>query len=208
MAVRNIIILVAVTIIILLLIDKCSGGNVLRCNSGRDTILHKIDTVVKESKDSIVYVPVPYRIDSIVYVKGKPYPVHDTLEIFEPVPTDTAAILARYNQKVYYSDTHRLSRGWVAIQDTVWRNRISGRKVVAAGTDTTIREILVVSQPVGNLLYLGFSASSGPSDLFHGVGADLSFKAKNDKIYGLGVRWEGGSRFFGEAQFKFPIKLK
>jgi hypothetical protein len=202
-------IFVLLGILLLLLIRGCGkdGGSFFSCNK-RDTISVKVDTFVKYLKGDTVYVP---KVDSISYpeYKDRWYTIHDTLETFEAVikPADTALILRDYYATRFYSDTQNLVRGSVIISDSVNRNRITSRRLQSFGTDTTIRETITINQPKRLMLFFGVSASGNRRDIISGVGGDLSLKGKNDRIYGVGVRYLRDGTLYYEAAIRFPIRL-
>jgi len=199
--------------VVFLLLRSCGGpgGSYFSCNGKRDTISHKIDTTINRDSTDTVYVPTPVYIRDTIAGKPKPYAVHDTLETFEyevkVEPVDTAAILKQYYQYAIYSDTQKIKRGTIIINDTVTQNRIARRGLKTFISDTTIKETVVLSQPKKMILYLGFSAIGSRKDPFHMAGADLSLKGKNDRQYSIGANIQNDGTLFYEAGIRFPIRL-
>lgn len=170
------------------------------------------DTTIR--KDSIVirYKPVPYKVthDSIIYIKGKPVyiSVHDTIPEIIIEPADTAAILARYYQKVFYDTTWNFKRGTVRLIDTVTRNRITGREVQVRVTDTTIKETTVLHPPKKMILYFGIDYLGYQKTPFFAAGVDLALKLPNDKLFEAGVLIDKDGKLIYQAGVKWPIRLR
>lgn len=160
---------------------SCGINSVLRSAGSDTTVSH--DTVI------IKYQPVPYMItrDSLIYVNGKPVVVqiHDTthLEIVRIDPVDTAAIVARCNQTAYYRDTRDTGRAKITIIDTVTQNRITGRQVQVAFTDTVINNTTVLRPPKPIVLSFVISNTGNLSSPLYAQGVGLSLRLPSDREY-------------------------
>lgn len=194
--------LVILIAIILIRSCDCNGGEGTRTP---DTISVVRDTTFVYEVTDTQYVPTPIYISKPVYV---PQYKTDTLEISEVLPADTAAILARYYQKVYYSDTQNTKYGKVLIQDTVTQNRITSRRFLSELNIPVVKETITLSQPKRTVLYLGFSGMGNPEQPFYSVGADFTLQGKNRKMYGIGVQLTRDNQIFYSFQYKLPIVLK
>ena len=102
--------------------------------------------------------------DSLIYRKGKDIRkdtiIYDTISVSTPV--DTMAILKEYFAKNIYKDTINIQDGTIAITDTISKNAIFGRSVIASITHKIIkevREIRIPYQPKGEL-YIGGNATT------------------------------------------------
>jgi len=181
-----------------------------RCNGIKSVVkINHIDTTIYKDSLIVRYKPIPYRVDSFVFVKGKPFIKHDsvlqTVEGLATQPlTDTGTILSRCNQVVYYSDSAAQWR----IRDTLFQNRIVGREVKVICFDTSITKITTIYPPKKAILYLGFNAIGNPNNLLYGVGTDLSLKFSNDKIYGAGIKLLSGNQLYYEGKVMFPLRIK
>jgi len=176
------------------------------CQCGINSVdkVNHIDTTI--TKDSFVYryKPVPYRVDSFIYVKGEAFADDTTQGETIIYPVDTNAIVARFNQVAYYNDSAEYWR----IKDTLFQNRIVGREVKVICPDTTITKITTIYPPKKAILYLGFNAMGNPNNLLYGVGTDLSLKFSNDKIYGAGIKLLSGNQLYYEGKVMFPLRIK
>jgi hypothetical protein len=76
--------------------------------------------------------PSKVRVDSFTTIEH--------VVVYVPMNVDTAAILADYFSKIYYSDTTKTKYGNVIIKDTVTQNRIAARQVI---TDFKIPEVTI-----------------------------------------------------------------
>lgn len=183
------------------------------CTPHRDTASVKIDTTINNGKDSVIRVPVPYKVDSLIYVPGKPKKVYlpgDTITetSYEyALPTDTAQIISNYFSTSYYNDTVRFKRGWVAITDTISMNAIQGRKIVSSISDTTIKETVVLTQPKKRIVYFTLSAMGNKNDPVYAIGGGLAIKSRNDKMYGLEWKQARNNIWYVEGRIGIPIRL-
>jgi hypothetical protein len=184
----------------LFLFGRSCGVKSVTKHTGIDTVIYRDTTIIR-------YQPTPYKVIEQVYVQGKPYPVivkEPPYVMIEPV--DTAAILADYNRTRLYDTTIALKRGTARIADTVTRNRITGRSLVLTGTDTTIRETVILRPPRRLVGYIDLTGMAGRHDV--GMGAGFSLKLPSDRSYGVGVQylWNGKVMYYGRASI--PIRLK
>lgn len=204
--IRSLIFWAAVIVAIILLLDKCRGsifGGIF--GSKTDTLSVKVDTVWVIERGDTMYIPVPQKITNTIY---KPLYKTDTLEITEVLPTDTAAILARFYQKVFYSDTQSIADyGKLIISDTVYRNRIVSRRLQTdfriPNTNTT-----VTVEKKRNVVYMGANLVGTPTNPIYAVGGDLSLKTKDDKIYSVGAFSTKSGAIYYQAGFRAPIRLR
>jgi hypothetical protein len=93
---------------------------------------------------------------------------------------DTAAILADYYAKVFYSDTVKSKYGHIVIQDSVTQNRIASRQV---STDFKLPEKV---EKKGQM-YFGLTGGYNIADHKVMFGPSLLYKTKNDAIYEAGL---------------------
>jgi hypothetical protein len=157
------------------------GGRTIRIDGKKYEVLkHTIDTVEVEKV-------------KVVTKKGEDI-VHevidvDTLVLKELVNVDSAAILRDYLAKVIYKDTLRLDDGlgFIALTDTITKNRILGRTFDARVKQREIKETMIVKEPARNQLYYGVNAGFNKEDYVSAVGAGLILKTKKDKIYNLNI---------------------
>jgi hypothetical protein len=157
------------------------GGRTIRIDGKKYEVLkHTIDTIEVEKV-------------KVVTKKGEDI-VHevidvDTLVLKELVNVDSAAILRDYLAKVIYKDTLRLDDGlgFIALTDTITKNRILGRTFDARVKQREIKETMIVKEPARNQLYYGVNAGFNKEDYVSAVGAGLILKTKKDKIYNLNI---------------------
>lgn len=193
-------------LVVLLLLKNCT--NTLFngfFGSKTDTISTKVDTVWVIERGDTMYVPIPQKVTNTIYT---PLYKTDTLEITEVLPADTAAILNRFYQKVFYSDTQSITDyGKIIIQDTVYRNRITARRLQTdfriPNTNTTI-----TIEKKRNVVYMGANVVGTPLAPLYAIGGDLSIKAKDDRIYSVGAFTTKNGTIYYQAGFKAPIRLR
>ena len=164
-------------ILIILYQEGCFGkkkaGDTLRIN-GKDyeVIKHEIDTFYETKTETR-------------YRKGQDI-VHE-VEVVKEIPAnvDTASILKDYYARIFYSDTFRLkdTLGYIAVNDTISKNRIAGRKFNSSINVPTIKETLYLKE-LNNNFFIGpsFQLGSSPS-----IGGDVHLKTKKDVLFGAGL---------------------
>lgn len=197
---------IAAVIIAMFFLGRCNGIQSVIKRTGSDTTVRK-DSI------QLAYVPVPVLVkyDSLLYKdKLVKVQVYDTLwgtpeVVIEPV--DSAEILKDYYAARIYSDTQRLKRGQVIINDTVSRNRITGRGLNVTGADTVIKNTVVFYPPKKAVGYFTLSGMGNAKTPGAGIGAGFGLKLPNDRIYQVEYKLMTGNRPALEARIFFPIRL-
>jgi len=157
------------------------GGRTIRIDGKKYEVLkHTIDTVEVEKIKTVTKKGEDI-IHEVIDV--------DTLVLRELVNVDTAALLKDYLAKVIYKDTLKLDDGlgFVAVTDTIHKNRINGRTFTANVKERIIKEEMIVKEPARNQLYYGLNAGFNKEDYVSAIGAGLILKTKKDKIYQIGL---------------------
>jgi hypothetical protein len=157
------------------------GGRTIRIDGKKYEVLkHTIDTVEVEKIKTVTKKGEDI-IHEVIDV--------DTLVLRELVNVDTAALLKDYLAKVIYKDTLKLDDGlgFVAVTDTIHKNRINGRTFTANVKERIIKEEMIVKEPARNQLYYGLNAGFNREDYVSAIGAGVILKTKKDKIYQLGL---------------------
>ncbi len=165
---RNILIVILVGIIFFLARHN-------NAPAGKPIIKTTIDTI---KKDSLI----------TKWKKGTDF-YHDTT-IFDTIPvlqpTDTLAILKDFFAKNVFRDTLTIPEGYVAIIDTISKNKILGRQYNAKITQITIRETKEITYPEKKRagVYIGLlGIQSGLNE--YGAGAGIIYKTPNKGIFQL-----------------------
>ena len=157
------------------------GGRTIRIDGKKYEVLkHTIDTIEVE-KVKVVTKRGEDIVHEVIDV--------DTLVLKELVNVDSAAILRDYLAKVVYKDTLKLDDGlgFIALTDTITKNRILGRTFDARVKQREIKETMIVKEPARNQVYYGLNAGFNKEDYVSAIGAGVILKTKKDKIYQLGV---------------------
>ena len=146
--------------------------------------------------DGKPYEVIKHEIDTIDIVKTKVVTkkgediYHDTT-IYVPIPmsVDTLEVIKQYFAKNVYKDTLQLpdSLGFVAIQDTISKNKVEARKYTANVKQRTIKETLIVKELPKNHIYYGLNLSLDKPDFVHSIGGSLMLQTKTNKIYTIGL---------------------
>lgn len=150
----------------------------------------------------------------VKYVKGNDI-YHETIvekekRIEVPVYTkgDTVRIVQSYNQKVLYKDKLVLDNdlGMIELTDTLYQNKILGRKWNAMIKERTITDTKIVKELPKNQVYVGVTGIVGNSSVL--IGPQLTLKTKKDNLYGANLLIDGnGNKYFG-VSVGWKIKLK
>ena len=196
--------LILALVVVVLLMRMCGNkpepkkGDTIKIDGKKYEVLkHEIDTeyvkvtqtVVKQGKDIIHDVP--------VYVNV-------------PVNVDTNAILKDYYAKYCVKDTLRLtdSLGYVAIKDTLFKNRLLNRKYVSNIHKTVIKETLIVKELPRNQVYVGGVMGFDKTNIINFAGPSAMLKTKTDKVYTLGVGYSNAKSVAVQGGMYWKIKLK
>jgi hypothetical protein len=186
---KVLIVLILVLGIVLSMIGPkyCSGGH-----SKSDTFLQITHDTTWDTTNIIspVYIP-----GETVYIPG--------ITIIEHV--DTAKILADYFAKRVYSDTIRMdSLGYIAVQDTVFKNKIAGRQhtknyripKITTTIEKTIHHYEVAQRKLYGGVLVDVTNIGG-----YGI---LSYENKKNTVFhfGAGVSSTSGMGFLGGISWK------
>jgi hypothetical protein len=156
----------------------------------------KYDTIVKEVTS---YVP-EYRTE----VKWKTKTIHDTIEVHDTIPIDTASILEDYFKAYAYNDTLKEDSITLIVNDIISQNQIMSRNikyslVYPTTTITTEREVNKRE------LYVGFGIGGDRQQLSF-AGGELLLRNKKERIYGVGLGIN--NNFEPILTFKMSWKVK
>jgi hypothetical protein len=196
-----------IALALLLFLKSCKGNFGGLFGGGKaDTISIKHDTIWAITQGDTVYQPKPFSITNTNTIYRTIYKT-DTLESTEVLPADTAAIVERFYQKVFYSDTQTNKYGKIVIDDTVYKNRIASRRVI---TDFKVPEVTntVTLKQKRNVVYVGASAIGTIKTPLYAVGGDLSLKTKTDRMYTVGAYTTISGQVYYSAGYKVPIRFK
>lgn len=158
------------------------------------TIITKVDTVWKKTKDSIVYKPGPTKV-----IPGPTITVN--------TPVDTTAILKDFFAKYVYKDSIKIdSFGYVNLVDTVSLNKIQSRKVVRNYSIPIIhkRETIIYPCLPKRQVFAGVDLLAGGGTSISHFGGSLILKDKKDHLYSIGA----GINEDAEPQYRFSIAWK
>ena len=175
--------LILALIVVVLFMRMCGNkpepkkGDTIKIDGKKyEVVKHDIDTefvkvtqtIVKQGKDIVHDVP--------VYVNV-------------PVNVDTNAILKDYYAKYCVKDTLKLmdSLGYIAIKDTLFKNRLLNRKYVSNIHKTIIRETTIVKELPRNQVYFGGVIGFDKANIINFAGPSAMLKTKTDQVYTLGV---------------------
>lgn len=192
-----------VVIVILLVFRKCN------CGRAAQTETVRIDTVYKEVKGDVSYIP---KTDTIFFTRTTtklvPYLTLDTLYIPELVDVDTAAILSDYYKARIYRDTLRNQYGYISLTDTISQNKIRGRGVKTSLLIPEVTKTITLTQPKRNQIYIGAGLFGNEDDYLDGYNVNLALKTRRDKMIEIGYNqlFDGGH--FYSLGLKFKISFR
>jgi len=202
--IRGLIFWAAIILVIVLVARSCrySFGGLF--GSKTDTVKVVRDTAIFYTVTDTAYIPQVTKITNTIY---KPLYKTDTLETYEVriEPADTAAIVARFNERAFYSDKQLVAGGSITIEDSLYQNRITSRRLTTNLPTTTITNTITLKEN-RNVVYIGAGAIGNQNNL--SVGADLSLKTRNDNMYSAGafISTKGDLQY--QFMYKVPIRLK
>lgn len=171
-----------------------------------DTVKVTRDTLITFNVTDTAYIPQLTHTTNTIY---KPYYKTDTLETYEVriEPADTVAILARFNERAFYSDKQLVAGGSITIEDSLYQNRITSRRLITNLPTTTITNTITLKEN-RNVVYAGVNAVGNPTTPIYAIGADLSLKTRNDNVYSVGAFSTKNGELFYQVGYRVPIRLK
>ena len=163
---------------------SCTSKNPILDDPNIVVINKKHYEYLKSSRDTIY-------ITETFYYKGDPIPGK---EIYVPIPTDidTPAIIRSYFTKRPYSEIVNIVNGeknfgTVTVTDTVFKNRLYGRKydfdLIIPEYQTTI----VVKELPKRQLFLGGGLNFDNTHIINSIYGGLLYKDRKEHIYGLNL---------------------
>jgi len=189
-------------IIVIFLLRECKGESkgapiepvtIVKIETKYDTIVETVETYIPE-----------YR------TKVKWKTIHDTIEVHDTIPTDTASILKDYFETYAYTDTLKTDSVTFVINDTISQNKILSRGINYSLVYPTT--IISTEREVNKReLYIGFGLGGDKQQLSY-VGSELMLRNKKERIYGVGLginnSFEPIITFKMSWKIKFPQKPK
>jgi len=189
-------------IIVIFLLRECKGESkgapiepvtIVKIETKYDTIVETVETYIPE-----------YR------TKVKWKTVHDTIEVHDTIPTDTASILKDYFATYAYTDTLKTDSVTFIVNDTISQNRILSRGINYSLVYPT--KIISTEREVNKReLYIGFGLGGDKQQLSY-LGSELMLRNKKERIYGVGLginnNFEPILTFKMSWKVKFPQKPK
>jgi hypothetical protein len=115
--------------------------------------------------------------------------VEKNVEVPVLTKVDTLTILRDFYKKVVYKDSLKLDNdlGMISITDTIYKNKVLGRKWNAYLKERTVKETTIVKELPKNQVYWGFNGGFNREDVVSNVSAGLILKTKKDKLVQLNV---------------------
>ena len=183
-------------IIVIFLLRECKGESkgapiepvtIVKIETKYDTIVETVETYIPE-----------YR------TKVKWKTIHDTIEVHDTIPTDTASILKDYFETYAYTDTLKTDSVTFVINDTISQNKILSRGINYSLVYPTT--IISTEREVNKReLYIGFGLGGDKQQLSY-VGSELMLRNKKERIYGVGLGINNS--FEPIITFKMSWKIK
>ena len=166
-------------IIVIFLLRECRGES-------KDTSTEPVKVVKVETKyDTIVKEVTSYVPEYRTEVKWKTKTIHDTIEVHDTIPIDTASILEDYFKAYAYNDTLKEDSITLIVNDIISQNQIMSRNIKYSLVYPTT--IIQTEREVNKReLYLGFGIGGDRQQLSF-VGSELLLRNKKERIYGVGL---------------------
>ena len=171
-------VIIVVLLIIIIFLRECQSNQ-------SNSPLTEPDTIVKiETRyDTIVEIIETYIPEYRTKIKYKT--VHDTIEVHDTIPVDTASILEDYFATYAYTDTLKKDSVTFVINDTISQNKILSRGInYSLAYPTTI----ISKESVTNKreLYVGLGLGGDKHQISY-IGSELMLINKKKQIYGIGL---------------------
>ena len=189
-------------VIVIFLLRECKGESkgapiepvtIVKIETKYDTIVETVETYIPQYRTKIKYKT-----------------VHDTIEVHDTIPTDTASILKDYFETYAYTDTLKTDSVTFVINDTISQNKILSRGINYSLIYPTT--IITTEREINKReLYIGFGLGGNKQQLSY-VGSELLLRNKKQRIYGIGLginnSFEPILTFKMSWKVKFPKKPK
>ena len=189
-------------IIVIFLLRECKGESkgapiepvtIVKIETKYDTIVETVETYIPQYRTKIKYKT-----------------VHDTIEVHDTIPIDTASILKDYFETYAYTDTLKTDSVTFVINDTISQNKILSRGINYSLIYPTT--IITTEREINKReLYIGFGLGGDKQQLSY-VGSELLLRNKKQRIYGIGLginnSFEPILTFKMSWKVKFPKKPK
>ena len=185
-------------IIVIFLLRECRGDS-------KGTPTEPVKVVKVETKYDTIVETVPTYIPKYkTRVKWKTKTIHDTIEVHDTIPIDTASILEDYFKAYAYNDTLKEDSITLIIDDIISQNQIMSRNIKYSLVYPTT--IIQTEREVNKReLYLGFGIGGDRQQLSF-VGSELLLRNKKERIYGVGLGIN--NNFEPILTFKMSWKVK
>jgi len=192
-------IVIVVLIVVILLQNNCSGPSVS----------------IKETRDTVVVYIVVH--DTINGKISPPKIIKDTVWLDSPENTpDTTyfGLLRQYQKlgnrlfekKTYNTPFQIGDYGTITVNDTIKGNALIGSSII---TDLNIPVTTITVEkeaPIKRQFYVGLSITGTKLSPIKGIYGEGLFKTKKDKLYGIGIGWNGEIAYKGSLYW--PLKFK
>ena len=189
-------------IIVIFLLRDCKGESkgtpiepvtIVKIETKYDTIVETVETYIPKYRTKVKYKT-----------------VHDTIEVHDTIPIDTASILKDYFETYAYTDTLKTDSVTFVINDTISQNKILSRGINYRLIYPTT--IISTEREINKReLYIGFGLGGNKQQLSY-VGSELMLRNKKEQIYGVGLginnSFEPIITFKMSWKVKFPQKPK
>ena len=194
---------VLVSLLLLILIFTCNRNNDDDYNKGSDNVTTKFDTVWKYKTDTILKT---VKVTEVKFVKphGEKYTPSQSIDTCK---TRFDALLKEHSQLTVYTDTIVLdSLGSITIKDTVWLNKLQGKRQYfydykIPNITKTVTEIR--KEEPKRQIYLGASIF-GPQTFSPGI----LYKDRKDRIYQANILLSNINTVSYGLGFYWKLKLK
>jgi hypothetical protein len=167
--------------------------------------------------DGKKYIVVKREIDTVyktvvqtVTKPGNTIYVEKPIFINVPSNIDTNLILKDYYSKYVYKDTIKLNEnlGFIAINDTLFKNKILGRNWVSNINKTVITDKIYLKEPPKIQVFVGGVVGFDKNSIVNFAGPSVLLKDKKNHIYTLGVGYNNTKTVAVQGGMYWLINLK
>lgn len=199
-------VILVIAIFLFFLFRRCGHVNVKPAKN--DTVIVKIDSIVYRYKDSIVYVPKPYKVTETkevpIYIESEPTAQYLPIDSFPPAIRRT---LQNYININYYKDSLITQHGNIYVYDTTQYNKIQGQKIVADLRIVEKEKIITLNAPRRTVGFMGLEALGNQSTPFYAVGGSFGLMFRNQKYYGIGALLDKNGNVWYSGRIMLPLRL-
>jgi hypothetical protein len=167
-------------------------------------IITKQDTIWKEKIKIVESDPIIIEIIK----QGKLDSIYKPKDIYFDLRQQYEGLVQKHTEKIIYKDRLVIdSLGYVDVYDTIYENKIKGRKFSYNLKYPEIKEIITITNSPKRQLYFGGTLQGNKLNIINQANVGLLYKNKKDQIYGVHTGMDFNGNVYYGASMYWKIKF-